>query len=358
MSASALACRPNAVSSSSSARWIDLDECAAWDEAVESAGGDVFHRAWFHRVAQQRGEGTPRLFVYRGADGLVVLPLLLRPLPDHSGYDATSVYGYAGPAGRPPRDRAAQRAFEEALKEHLDALGVICLFSRLHPMNEGSAWIEGLGDSEVSGSTVSIDVRARADERRACYRGSHRREIARLRREGYVVERGGRVDQVAFEHLYAASMTRLQADARYTFTPRHMRAFVEHGMRLLVVRHGRQIAAAGLFSTVGTGSHYFLSATADTHRKRAPSKLLIDAACGWAHAQGLHWLHLGGGVGGREDALFRFKAGFGPRRHEFRTWRWVLDARRYRACCMSAGVSHEDMFFPAYRSPSIAMMHK
>ena len=76
---------------------------------------------------------------------------------------------------------------------------------------------------------------------------------------------------------------------------------------------------------------------------------MIDAACDWAGGLGARWMHLGGGVGGAEDSLFRFKAGFSPRRHRFETWRWIVDPHAYERRCRHANVGADESFFPAYR---------
>ncbi|MCB1993133.1 MAG: hypothetical protein KDG49_16900, partial [Geminicoccaceae bacterium] len=69
-------------------------------------------------------------------------------------------------------------------------------------------------------------------------------------------------------------------------------------------------------------------------------------------------VHLGGGVGGRDDGVLRFKTSFGPGRARFRTVRAVLDPDRYaaltRARAASLGVAVQALeqtgFFPAYRA--------
>jgi hypothetical protein len=93
----------------------------------------------------------------------------------------------------------------------------------------------------------------------------------------------------------------------------------------------------------------------------SPDRLVVDAERRWAADQGLRVLHLGGGVGGREDSLFRFKAGFSNRRHRFATWRWVLRPDVYSMLCQQndqgksrhgkrASAPH---YFPAYRAPVV-----
>jgi hypothetical protein len=77
---------------------------------------------------------------------------------------------------------------------------------------------------------------------------------------------------------------------------------------------------------------------------------MLDAAIQWAKAAGNRVLHLGGGVGSRNDALFQFKAGFSDLRSSFETWRVICDEARYLKLIEDAGVSGAsvDGFFPAY----------
>lgn len=86
-------------------------------------------------------------------------------------------------------------------------------------------------------------------------------------------------------------------------------------------------------------------------------KTLMDFVRWWAKERGNQTLHLGGGLGGREDALFDFKAGFSEGRYPFRTWRVVADEVAYRALGDDWASRHgaasdgAEGFFPAYRKP-------
>lgn len=90
----------------------------------------------------------------------------------------------------------------------------------------------------------------------------------------------------------------------------------------------------------------------------SPDQLLVWELIAWGHATGARAVHLGGGVGGRDDGVLHFKASFGPGRAWFRTLRAVLDPARYadltaaRAAAqgVAARALHETGFFPAYRS--------
>jgi hypothetical protein len=68
-------------------------------------------------------------------------------------------------------------------------------------------------------------------------------------------------------------------------------------------------------------------------------------------------MHMGGGLGGREDALFQFKRKFSPQTHSFRTGSWILDAPMYgaleeqnRSRLAARGIElGEVSYFPSYR---------
>ena len=52
-------------------------------------------------------------------------------------------------------------------------------------------------------------------------------------------------------------------------------------------------------------------------QRERPTKLMLHFVRTWAKDRGLRRLRLGGGVGGKEDSLYRFKAGFSTDRHAF-----------------------------------------
>ena len=77
-----------------------------WTRAVQRATQyDFYFLPEYHALAERRGEGEARLFVYEQAGHTIALPLIIRTLTDYPGIggwaqtwrDATSVYGYSGP---------------------------------------------------------------------------------------------------------------------------------------------------------------------------------------------------------------------------------------------------------------------
>ena len=158
---------------------------------------------------------------------------------------------------------------------------------------------------------------------------------------------------VEFESIYAETMKNVDAQPDYFFDHSYFDNLRDlRGARtyLATASIDDHVAAAAIFFEVGGFVQYHLSGSRAAYRHRQPTKFLLDEIRRWAADQGHHTLHLGGGLGGREDSLFRFKAGFSKRRHDFHTWQIVPEVERYSDLCSSTGSNLNSSFFPAYRS--------
>ena len=340
-----------------------------WKDALaQVAQHDFYHLAAYHRLAEARGEGTAHLFAYQEGGYTIALPLLLRPVEAAGGEawsDATSVYGYAGPlASHTGMPVGVVQNFQDALKDALAGLRVVAVFSRLHPLIPQAAVLAGLGEFRTEGSTVSIDLTLPLEVQRAQYRASVKTRINRHRREGLVCVRDGDKRHLPeFIDIYHQTMRRVNAHGSYFFEPEyfaHLASGLGPALELFVVTFNGAVIAGGLFVSCDGILQYHLGGTSDEFLSLAPMVLLIDTARLWANEQGARVLHLGGGVGSKEDSLFHFKTGFSDQRHTFPTWRWVLDPDAYRELCerharhnLEHGVQWTSAnYFPQYRCPT------
>lgn len=335
-----------------------------WHEVLaQCPAHDFHHLPEYHAHAEAHGEGRACLFVHREMDATIAVPLLVRPLDTVPGlggtarglFDATSVYGYAGPiASRSDLPDSALRAFGEALARTLRERRIVTVFSRLHPLFDQRSLLPGLGECVMTGRTVSLDLTPPVEEQFMKFRKDHRRGLKKLRDLGLTV-----IEDNALEHLdefveiYSASMKRVGAAPQYFFDRAYFASLIERlgpAMRLFLVKDGAEVVAASLHSAYNGIIHGHLGGTRDRALEWSPDKLLIDEVRLWAAARGYRVFHHGGGVGAREDSLYRFKEGFSDRAHEFFTWRWVLDPAAYRALCDARGAAAAGDYFPVYRA--------
>ena len=353
-------------------RTVDRDE---WLAVLRECGAhDFYHLPQYHALAEDQGEGEARLFVHREKDCVIALPLLLRSLDGIPGlesagerrFDASSVYGYAGPlASRPDLSAATVANFQGALQETLREMRVVTAFSRLHPLFHQRPLLEGIGEHRLHGETVSMDLTLPPESQVAQYRSGHKSSIKKSQREGIVCVRDEtRRHLPEFISIYHETMRRVNADGSYFFGDDYFLKLADglgDMLHLFVVMSGETVAAGGLFILCEGILQYHLSGARGAFQNISPTTTMLDAARLWGNQVGARILHMGGGVGSKEDSLFRFKAGFSNSRHDFGTWRWIVmpdlerelrDGRKRLDELNGTETASAD-FFPAYRCPSV-----
>lgn len=356
-------------------RVLRTSQAEAWLSVLRRAmRHDFYFLPGYHALAEERGEGEARLFVYERDGYMLALPLMLRSIADvpelgnaaGTWRDATSVYGYAGPLASHERvPEPVLRGFQTALAESLRELRVIGAFSRLHPLIPQHALLDGLGECRPGGQTVSIDLTLPPEAQRAQYRGTARTRINRLARAGVIcgIDREKRHLR-EFVSIYHETMRRVGAHGAYFFDKEYFAGLVQSlgsTLKLFVVMMpGGEVVGGGLFTLCDGVVQYHFGGTRDTALKLSPMALIFDGVRLWANQQQARVLHLGGGVGANADSLFQFKAGFSDRRHDFATWRWIIAPEVYGALGKERrGWNAERGFepispeyFPAYRCPA------
>lgn len=337
-----------------------------WREVMQQIGVyDFYHLPPFHRLAELRGEGAARLAVYTEDGCAIALPMLLRGI-DTPGSgrigtglnDATSVYGYAGPVASPDLPEGAGRRFTQSLDGFFESEGVVCAFSRLHPLIEQSHMLDGCGEVIEVGATLSMDLTIPPEEQVARYRKRLRRDIKHLRKIGLTCSIEGPEYLEDFLGVYYGTMDRVSADGMYHFERSYfdyLAGEMSDVMNLFVCRAGRRVVSAAFFTACNGFIQGHLGGTADDFLELSPAKLLYDTVREWGNSIGARAVHLGGGVGAKRDSLYDFKMGFCGREHIYRTWRHIVDQRTYDDLCRDAtrraGVEPRGFYFPFYRHP-------
>ncbi|HAD05065.1 MAG: hypothetical protein A2091_12700 [Desulfuromonadales bacterium GWD2_61_12] len=337
-----------------------------WAECLAEMPHDFYHLPEYVAFAARHEGGTAAAFLAREGSQALLIPLLLRRVPDGLGgrstwRDASSPYGYPSPLLSPTATaHRGCRLLHAFLRCSRDA-EIISVFLRFHPLlSSPLAEFCEHGAVVRHGQTVWIDLN---DDRQSLWRSTrenHRRGIAALRQKGFQARLDHHEDWPAFVAVYEATMERLHAESFYHFSETYFRDLCAAlGARLhlcAILSPHNEVAAAGLFTAVNGIVQYHLGGTAEKYLPLAPSKLMFDHVRNWARDNGQSIFHLGGGVGGRDDSLFRFKAGFSRTTAEFHTCRLVVDHdhygwlnSRFRQMQLATGQVNEE-FFPLYRS--------
>lgn len=339
-----------------------------WSEVLAGIQHDVYHVANYvdHAAARERAHGIGLYTQEDGAQAFLVV--VEAPIPEGGGrIDALSPYGYPAPLFAIPATWSAERRhgfLARTLRQWTDVLrqrGVVSCFVRLHPLIPvDHAALSVFGRILHHGQTVSVDLRQQPAQIWRGMRANHRTGINKAERQGHEVLVDHNWDHLdTFVAAYAQTMSRVGAQSSYFFERGYfsgLRRALGGGIHLLLSRIKGRVAAGALFTECNGIVQYHLGGTFDEFLHQHPHKQLYYRAMLWARDRGNQVFHLGGGLGGKEDSLFHFKAGFSPSRHDFHTWRLVIDPVTYQQLVTtwesrSGQASRNDGYFPPYRQP-------
>ena len=347
---------------------IPVDNAGRWREVLQQVGSfDAYHLPEYHLIECQENGGEAFLYAYESEETLFAVPLIRRRLPelpwlDEPCCDASSAYGYPGPlvvVGGGDLQTASEAAIAD-MRTTLAGVEIVSFFVRLHPVLTPDNLF---GEHEkVIGPTVNLDLSAPLDQQRAACRKSHRYEYRKSLRAGVTAtidEDFSRLE--SFVGIYQERMKSLGASAFYFFSNDYYSRLVrEMGSTLKLVHadYDGEAIASSMFFVRGSGIQYHLSGTKAGFERLSPTRVILERMREWGTERGLSWMHLGGGVGGATDSLYRFKSGFGPGRSAYKVGNIVVDEVRYDRLCQrrdaycrqrGLGPAH-DGFFPAYRA--------
>lgn len=331
-----------------------------WETMLAGCPHDFYHLPGYLALSGAYEGGEPRAFYTEVGSCHLLMPMLVRPFPTwltDTGQDAASPYGYPGPIWNPD---AAPRDVAEALGRWVEvgaAHGLVTSFIRLHPvLDDGRAW--ALVDDDRfrvvdHGPTVGIDLTVEEAAVERSVSRSNRYDIRRLKAKGYFARIDDPRDFEPFQAIYLDTMDRLASSEFYRFGTGYFqglrRCLGEHYHHIAIVTPEGEVACASILTHVGGVVQGHLGGTARPFLPESPFKFLIVAVRDWGRGVGAKVLHMGGGLGAKEDALYQFKCSFGDLRFRYRTLQIVHQPRAYAALVgPGAGVASD--YFPAYRT--------
>lgn len=334
----------------------------SWKAQIDSVvNSDFYHTYDYHQLSKNDGE-EPVLIKYVDGQNSIVIPLLFRAIENSDFKDATSVYGYAGPLVQHIDDSFDLEKFQSEFNNLLLEERIVSVFSRLHPfIDHQERVLHGLGEVNTLGNVVYIDLRDSIEVQRAKFNRRVKTYLNKSRRSCTVIQ--GNIDEHLddFIRLYHQNMKRVDADDSYFFTDKYYREVLssdDYTSELSICIHNetQEIIGASMFMKKGNIVQYHLSGLSEDHFELNPIKLIIDEMRIKSTHEGYEIFNLGGGLGSKEDSLFRFKSSFSKAFEEFKTWKYIVNEEAYKSLTESKFGADYDMhkddidFFPAYRS--------
>ncbi|WP_299116293.1 GNAT family N-acetyltransferase [uncultured Winogradskyella sp.] len=330
-----------------------------WRKQIALVPNSDFYYSYDYHYLSKNDDEQPVLLKYKDGQTSILIPLLIRNIENTNYKDATSVYGYAGPLVQQIDKTINVEKFQKALNTFLNQNSIVSVFSRLHPYIEHQEMIlNGLGNVNALGNVVNIDLTDTIENQRAKFNRRLKTYLNKSRRSCTVIE--GNLDEHLddFIRLYHENMKRVDADDSYFFSEDYYRKILlsseyESELSLCVFNETKEVIGASMFMKKGNIVQYHLSGLSEDHFELNPIKLIIDEMRIKSTHEGYKYFNLGGGLGSREDSLFKFKSGFSKDFREFKTWKYIVNEEAYKTITnnmLGENIEINEIdFFPAYR---------
>ncbi len=348
---------------------ISIEESNRWDDIVKQFENyDVYYLSGYVKAFQLHGDGEPLLIYFKNDDIRAINVVMKRDVGADENligkmtrdmiFDLSTPYGYGGliVEGNITAENLNELNFEYT--QYCKTNNIVSEFVRFHPIIKNSKCAELIYHTSTLGKTIAIELKNK-DQIWSDLTSKTRNMVRKAQKNGVKVFLGkgqSLIDE--FIPLYNATMDRDNATSYYYFNKEFYSCIrddlKQNSLFFYAVYEGKIIAMA-IILHANRQMHYHLSALDKKYQKLASMNLLLYEAAVWGYENGHEKFHLGGGLGSKEDGLFKFKNGFNRKSdYDFCIGNKIFIEAAYSEL-LSIREKEESFksktnFFPAYRS--------
>ena len=326
-----------------------------WNGVLQEIVNFDFYHTFEYHLIEVKEDQTPTLIVYKKENNIIALPLLIRKIYNTNYYDATSVYGYAGPISKGITSEFNNKLFIEKVMSFFQENNIISVFSRLNPyINYQQDILKNFGSIVNQGKVVNIDLTLDTTIQRQNYQSRLKTHINKSRRHCIIKKADTPKDLRDFIDIYYENMNRVQAEDHYYFNQEYFDKILtsknfKAELLLALDKESGVTIGGSLFVTTKNIVQYHLGATKNEFLHVMPAKLLLDEMRITASNRGQQFFNLGGGLGGEHNnSLFNFKSSFSKDFKDFELWKLIMNQKVYDELVEARKITSTS-FFPKYR---------
>ena len=271
-------------------------------------------------------------------------------------FDLATPYGYGGWFFESNNDEFKDAVcFGSEYETWCREKGIVSEFVRFHPITTNyNQRLNSIYDIVKLGHTVTITLDSE-DNIWSRFTSKNRGHIRKAIKEGVEVRIENTQKAFAiFQEIYKSTMTHDNAEDYYYFDNEFFESMYRNTQdcQLIFTAYLDETPiASSIFMYAGTRLNYHLSGQLFEYRKYSGTSLILYEAAKWGCENGFKTLHLGGGLGAGNDALYTFKKSFAAKEEDtvFCIGRKVFDEEKYEYLVGLREETPETDFFPLYR---------
>lgn len=324
---------------------ISIYDNEKWDSVVKSFKNyDVYYLSGYSKAFHLHGDGEPILIYYEDSNIRAINTVMIRDiekdvnfinkLPSCSYFDITTPYGYGGFLIEGKITEECIKHLDDEFSTFFKSKGVISEFVRFHPILKNDEVLDGVYEISRLGKTISMDLNSKEQIWNNMTSKNHNM-VRKAQKAGVEIFWGRNLELFGeFIQQYNTIMERDGAKRYYFFEKDFYSSILndlKYNALIFYAIYKKRIIAMSIILFANQQMHYHLSASDINYRQLAPTNLLLYEAALWGYEIGCKTFHLGGGVGSREDNLYKFKSAFNRNSYNtFNIGRKIFDEYKYK----------------------------
>lgn len=319
---------------------------------------DIYFDEEYANIYELNGDGKVEIYNYDSSTGKVRYVYLKREinLLEKKNYDIITPYGYGGAQFFPSKNSTLEELvleFYKEFKKYCKKESIISEFIRFHPLEKNQKFLEKIMKVVKIGKTIEIDLYDK-ELMLANMKGKSRNRIRRAQKKGIqIVKDNSENSWEKFMELYYITMDKNNAKNYYYFSKEYFKNLKELLNNRITIFNAilKDEIIASMIVLMGTENiHFHLSAIDPNFYKESPNNLLAYEIALWGIENNYKKIHMGGGCGGKEDSLYRFKKTLNKNGElDFYIGKKIWNKEIYNKLCSIKNVGIDEEFFPAYR---------
>lgn len=338
-----------------------LKDAEKWDEIVKSfVDFDVYYLSGYTKAFYLHGDGEPMLFFYQDENIKAINVVMKRDIANDSRFsnleknkyfDFATSYGYGGWLIE------GEGQLQELAKEYkawCKNNSIISEIARFHPILKNQEKVRSIYDVLDLGNTISITL----DSEELIWENftSKNRNVIRKAIKNNVRIKQGFNKEILkiFKDIYNQTMSRDEAEDYYYFDDKFYESILndlKENADIFYAEYEDKIIAASIILKSNNRLSYHLSGSLREYGSLAPTNLLLYEVSKWGSANGYKSLHLGGGVGSKEDNLYSFKKAFNKNEcFQYSIGEMIFDQEKYDELVEMRKDELKGRYIPLYRA--------
>ena len=295
-----------------------------WNDIVKSFKDyDVYYLKDYCNSFKINGDGEPLLFLFEN-DNLKAINVVFKrdiglseklknKIEKNVYYDLSTPYGYGGWIYEGNYSDDDVYLLDRVYTDYCIEKNIVSEFVRLHPLLKNYRYLDKTYDIKEIGPTISIKLDNMTNIWDN-YSSKNRNKIRKAKKDDVRIYWGRNPELLKdFVRLYEQNMLYDNADNYYYFSNDFYNSLM-HDLRynflfFYAVKDGSIISMTIILFANGK-IHYHLSGADIEKRKYAPNNLMLHEVIKWASFNDFKLFHMGGGLGGAQDSLYKFKKSF------------------------------------------------